>query len=460
MKYRKILALALSCVMAFSVAACGNSGGKEEQKEDTKTEQDNAGDANAEEEGSDAADGEEAPEASGEMTDITLWTYPIGNWGDSATVDGLISSFTAANPNINVSVEYLDYTNGDDQINTAIEGGKAPDLVMEGPERLVANWGAKGLMVDLSDLWTDEAKEAIYDSVESACQNNEGVFYEYPLCMTAHTMAINRDVFEAADALQYLDEEKGTWTTEGFQKAVEAVAASGQAQVGAVYCGGQGGDQGPRALINNLYGGTFTNPEHTEYTASSEENVKALELLKGMEGISFDASIQGGDEVNLFSNGTLAMAFCWNVSQEKNNAETIGFDVLPMAFPTESGDPKLCGGIWGFGIFDNGDAAKIEAAKTFIDFMANDETQVVESVKASSYWPVKDLGNIYEGDELMTEYSKFIPFMGDYYQVVGGWAEARTAWWNMLQQIGTGTDVKTAVEEFVTTANAAAAAAN
>jgi len=36
-----------------------------------------------------------------------------------------------------------------------------------------------------------------------------------------------------------------------------------------------------------------------------------------------------------------------------------------MAFPTESGDPKLCGGIWGFGIFDNGDEAKIEAAKTF-----------------------------------------------------------------------------------------------
>ncbi len=458
MKYRKILAMALSCVMAFSLAACGsNSGGNAEQKEDTNQTDDSKSDGD--DAADDAADGEEEGGSSSGATDITLWTYPIGNWGDSATVEGLISNFSKAYPDINVTVEYLDYTNGDDQINTAIEGGKAPDLVMEGPERLVANWGAKGLMVDLSDLWTDEAKEAIYDSVESACQNNDGVFYEYPLCMTAHTMAINRDVFEAADALQYLDEEKGTWTTEGFQKAVEAVAASGQAQVGAVFCGGQGGDQGTRALINNLYGGTFTNPEHSEYTANSEENVKALELLKGMEGINFDASIQGGDEVNLFSNGTLAMAFCWNVSQEKNNAETITFDVLPMAFPTESGDPKLCGGIWGFGIFDNGDAAKIDAAKKFIDFMANDEAQVVESVKASSYWPVKDLGNIYEGDDLMTEYSKFIPFMGDYYQVVGGWAEARTAWWNMLQQIGTGTDVKTAVDEFVATANAAAAAA-
>lgn len=387
-------------------------------------------------------------------TDITLWTYPIGSWGDSATVEGLIAGFEEAHPEIHVTVEYLDYTNGDDQVNTAIEGGQAPDLVLEGPERLVANWGAKSLMVDLGDLWTDEAKDAIYDSVEKACQNNDGIFYEYPLCMTAHTMAINRDLFEEAGALQYVDEETRTWTTENFVKAVEALVAYGQENVGAVYCSGQGGDQGTRALVNNLYGGTFTNAEHTEYTLDSEENIKALQLLVDTEGISFDPSIAGGDEIQLFCNGTLAMAFCWNVAQEKNNAETIAFDVLPMAFPSE-GTPQLCGGIWGFGIFNNGDDARIEAAKTFIDFMANDETMGVQSVLASSYWPVKDLGNIYEGNDLMTEYSVFIPYMGDYYQVAGGWAQARTAWWNMLQQIGSGTDVSEAVTEFTATANAA-----
>ena len=53
--------------------------------------------------------------------------------------------------------------------------------------------------------------------------------------------------------------------------------------------------------------------------------------------------------------------------------------------------------------------SKIAAAKTFIDFMANDEKQAVESVKASNFWPVKDLGDIYEGDALMSEYAKFIP---------------------------------------------------
>ena len=420
MKYRKLVALSLACAMALPAAAFAEEG---------------------------------------KAADITLWTYPVGNWGDSATVDALIANFNEAYPDINVTVEYLDYQNGDDKVNTAIEGGQAPDIVLEGPERLVANWGAKGKMVDLGDLWTNEAKEAIYPSVEAACKNNEGVYYEYPLCMTAHTMAINRDIFEAADALQYLDEETHTWTTENFIKAVQAVYDSGQTNVGAVYCNGQGGDQGTRALINNMYGGTFTNPEHTEYTVDSEENIKALEQLASMDGINFDPSIAGGDEINLFCNQTLAMAFCWNVAQEKNNAENIEFDVLPMAFPSESGEPKLCGGIWGFGIFDNGDEAKIEAAKTFVDFMANDETQVVEAVKASSYWPVKDLGNIYEGDDLMTEYSTFVGYMGDYYQVVGGWTDARTAWWNMLQQIGSGTDVATAVADFSATANAAAAAA-
>ena len=117
---------------------------------------------------------------------IKLWTYPIGGWGNDETVQGLISSFNAKYPDIKVTVEYLDYTNGDDQVNTAIEGGSAPDLVMEGPERLVANWGAKGVMAPLNDLWTDDAKKDIYESVESACKDTAGNYYEYPPVSYTH----------------------------------------------------------------------------------------------------------------------------------------------------------------------------------------------------------------------------------------------------------------------------------
>ena len=173
--------------------------------------------------------GSTAASAAASSTSIKLWTYPIGGWGNDETVQGLVSSFNAKYPDIKVTVEYLDYTNGDDQVNTAIEGGSAPDLVMEGPERLVANWGAKGLMVDLSDLWTDDQKADISASVEAACKDSSGAYYEFPLCMTAHCMAINKTVFEAAGAMQYVDAENHTWTTDNFLKAVQAVKAARQA---------------------------------------------------------------------------------------------------------------------------------------------------------------------------------------------------------------------------------------
>ena len=383
--------------------------------------------------------GSTAASAAASSTSIKLWTYPIGGWGNDETVQGLVSSFNAKYPDIKVTVEYLDYTNGDDQVNTAIEGGSAPDLIMEGPERLVANWGAKGVMAPLNDLWTDDAKKDIYESVESACKDTAGNYYEYPLCMTAHCMAVNMTKVKEVGADQYIDTD--------------------------IYCAGQGGDQGTRAIINNMYGGTFTDAAHTKYTADSAENIKAIQTLHDTKGINFDASIAGGDEITLFRNGTLQMAFCWNIAQQANsdnNAAGLtndGDEIFPMAFPTDSGDPKLCGGIWGFGIFDNGDEAKIEAAKTFIDFIAADPDQVKDSVLASTYFPVRtSVGDIYADNEIMSEYSKFMAYLGDYYQITPGWATARTEWWNMLQRVGSGEDVETAVKTFVDNANAAAQA--
>ena len=97
----------------------------------------------------------------------------------------------------------------------------------------------------------------------------------------------------------------------------------------------------------------------------------------------------------------------------------------------------------------------MESAKTFIKWACDENTE--EAVKASTYWSTrKSLANMYEGDELKTEYGEFMQYMGDYYQVVPGWATARTEWWNMLQKVGAGEDVTESVNTFVTNANAAA----
>ena len=158
---KKLIALLLALVMVLSLGACTVEQAPAET-EAPATEAPVAGET-------------EAP-VSTTATEITLWTYPIGGWGNQDTVNALMAAFEAE-PGIKVTVEYLDYTNGDDKVNTAIEGGAAPDLIMEGPERLVANWGEKGLMVDLSDLLDATDIADINPAALTACYATNGEVY-------------------------------------------------------------------------------------------------------------------------------------------------------------------------------------------------------------------------------------------------------------------------------------------
>ncbi len=457
MKIKRILAILMAAFMVASLAACG---GSPAPSSPASTPAPSA-----------PADGGStpAPAAPADGGSITLWTYPIGDWGTEAEVKKLTDAFTAET-GIAVQVEYLAYADGDDKVNAAITGGNAPDLIMEGPERLVANWGANGHMVDLKDMLDDTDKKEIYESVLGSCTAPDGAVYEYPVVMTAHCMGVNLDAFKEAGADKYLNLETRTWTTDDFFKAVDALYAKYGTTVGAVFCAGQGGDQGTRVLVNNLYGGTFTNPEHTQYTWDDPKNIQALQKIKDTNGLNFDASLQGGDEINLFYQGVLKMAFCWNIAQQlnPNNANTgegltqTGEQIVCMSFPSQDGTAKLNGGIWGFGIFDNGDAARIENAKKFIKYMA-DSAHTVDAVKTARYFPVRtaaegtDLSGVWADNATMNEYQVLMPFLGDYYQVTKGWAAARTAWWNMLQDVGEGQDIATVVAAGAAEANAAAA---
>ena len=424
---KKFIALLLALVMVMSLAACSV-----EKAEETKAPETQA-----------AAPEAAATEAAGpDPVEISLWTFPVGKWGEEETVKGWIDAFTAKYPHITVNVEYLDYQAGDDKLNTAIEGGQAPNLIFEGPERLIANYAANGMLLDISEQLNTDAGKQLYPSIVNTC-SIDGKLYAYPISQTAHCMAINYDLFQAADALQYINEDTHTWkSVDDFFKAVQAVYdyQNGEKNVLAIYCGGQGGDQGTRHMISNVAGGTaWSNPEHTKFTVANEANAKALARLYAQDGVIFDASIVGGDEYMLFLQGQLGMATCWNATLHANSQEIIDaneWTLFPMAFPAD-GTPVLAGGFYCLGIFDNEDDAKDEAAKLFIEYIGSDEAYE-SAVLATGQWATRDMGDLYPGDELMTTYGMFAPMFGDYYQITTNWATFRTEMWNALQRIGSG----------------------
>lgn len=446
MNIKKPLALLLAAGMTLGLAACGN--GSQGNSE------------------SPAPGGETGGSSSGAV-ELNLWSFNVGGFAEASNWEPIIAAFNEQNPDIKITVTPINYQDGDQKLTSAITAGTGPDIIFEGPERIVGNYAREGLMVDLSDLWETGGSD-IAEGISSVSQL-DGTYYMYPLSVAAHCMAINYEAFEAAGALQYIDEETRTWTTDNFVKAMEAVrdaAAAGTVNVatpGIIYCGAQGGDQGTRALVNNLYSDYYVNEDGTSYLANSENNVKALKLLQDMVNngsMSANASFAAADELQAFANQTCAVSFCWNYSNYTQYAEQTQFTPFAMAFPSDDGKPELeMAGPYGFGVFNNKDEAKIEAAKKFVQFVCDDQTTGIEAVKTTGFFPVHaDWGDVYAGDadaETRAPFALMSDYLGRYYNLTGGWTEQRGYWWPMLAEImTTGADVQTAADNFVQQANA------
>lgn len=453
---KRFLALATALCMTVGMTACGGDAGE------TKTDGAGTGaDAGTSTDAGTGVNQTETPEAptdsAGGSGDITLWTFPIGDWGGDY-VNDVVAAFNAKYPDITVKVEYLDYASGDDQLTAAIEAGTAPDILMAEPQRLV-KYGKNGQMVALDDMFTDEMRTDIgNEAIVEACSDGTN-YWMYPLCITAHTMAINYEAWEESGALEYVNTEGDrTWTTEDFVNALGKLKEAGLTS-GVVYCGGQGGDQGTRALVDNLYDAEFTNADHTEWTINSEKGIKGLQLLKDLcdEGkLSYDAGIAAADEIQLFTNGTIQMSFCWNAANSKTYAEAVTFTTYPLPFPSEDGKPVLESGEFGFGIFNNGDAAKEEAARSFIDFVCNDAEWGPKSVEATGFFPVRSSFEVYADSEdtQLDFYKSMLAYVGDNFTAMDGFTEQRTAWWTMLQYVFTGEKpIEDAANEYVESSN-------
>lgn len=433
---KKFLAAALVASMALSLGACST-----EPNQPSSSGSNNGGDA--------------------AKTTITWWAFPTFGAGEQAGVyeKEVIAAFEEANPDIKVELTTIDFTSGPEALTAAIEGGTAPDVLFDAPGRII-EYGNAGKLVKLDDMFTDEfVADVNNEALINACKGKDGA-YMYPLSSAPFYMGLNKNMLEEADALQYVNlEGDRTWTTDNFVKMCEALKAAGVAQVpGIVYCGGQGGDQGTRALVSNLYGGKMANDEMTEYTFNSPEAVKGLELLQDMVSkglLDSGNSMAAADELQKYQQETCAMTFCWGTSNAQNYALSDG-ESISVPFPSDDGVPALEYLVNGFCVFDNGDQAKADAAKKFIQFVCDDATWGPKSVVRSGAFPVRtSFGDLYPDNAEMTLLASWTQYYAPYYNTMDGFASMRKEWYNMLQKVLAGEDAQAMADAAVAASNAA-----
>ena len=425
-KMKRFLALALTMTMVLALAACG-------QKEETPAE-------------------EGTPEG---VTEITWWAFPTFGV-DSGYEQQVADAFMAANPDVKVNVEIIDFTSGADALTSAITAGTAPDVLFDAPGRII-EYGNAGNLVPLDDMIESLKSDIASESLLETCVGADGSYYMYPISSSPFYMGLNKEALEEANALQYVNlEGDRTWTTENFVKMCEALRDAGVTTVpGIVYCGGQGGDQGTRALVNNLYSSSIVG-EDGKWNVDAN-GVKALELLKSMyDSKALDAgfSMAAADELQQFQQETCAMTFCWGTSNAMSYASE-DYTQISVPFPSDDGVPELEYLVNGFCVFDNGDDAKADAAKRFISFICDDAEWGPKSVKQTGAFPVRtSFGNLYEGDEEMSLLASWSQYYGPYYNTRAGFAAMRPLWFNMLQQVFNGTPAQEAADAFNSGANA------
>ncbi|MGT2965026.1 ABC transporter substrate-binding protein [Streptococcus acidominimus] len=433
MKFNKLVCSLLAGASVLALAACGNSGG--------------------------SADKKDASDSSGK-TEITWWAFPVFTQENSSDAVGtyeksIIEAFEKANPDVKVKLETIDFKSGPEKIVTAIEAGTAPDVLFDAPGRII-QYGKNGKLADLNDLFTDEfAKDVANENIINASKAGDTA-YMYPISSAPFYMAMNKKMLEDAGVADLVKEG---WTTADFEKVLKALKDKGYTP-GSLFASGQGGDQGTRAFIANLYSGSVTDVAVSKYTTDDAKFVKGLEMASSwiQDGLLSNGSqFDGGADIQNFANGQTSYTILWAPAQngiQGKLLEASKVEVVEVPFPSDEGTPDLEYLVNGFGVFDNKDEKKIEASKRFIQFVADDKEWGPKNVQRTGAFPVRtSFGKLYD-DKRMETISSWTQYYSPYYNTIDGFAEMRTLWFPMLQAVSNGDEkAEAALKTFTEKAN-------
>lgn len=392
--------------------------------------------------------------------EITWWNFP--NFLPIDDTPGkyeqmIINAFNEKYPNIKVNMEMIDFASGPEKIVTAIQGGTAPDVLFDAPGRII-DYGKNGVLADLNSMFPAAFIEDVNnDNVINACKVGDD-YYMYPLSSAPFLMAFNKDMLVEHDLLHMLPTEGDrTWTTQEYEELL--VALQQKKERGAIiFAVSQGGDQGTRAFIANLFNSSITNEDVTKYTINDEGGVKALEFVVDAinRGLLLNGSASDGTAaIDEFAMERVSHTILFSSGLQATKQDMIDFEPIMVPFPSETGVPQLEYLINGFCVFDNDDADRIEASKLLIDFICNDVEWGPKNVMATNTFPVRaSYGNLYPGDETMTFLAGLTKYYSPYYNTIDGFAAMRTAWFPALQAAFSGEKTpREALDGFVKAAN-------
>lgn len=167
---RSLLTAAGASGIGLTAAACGSSsGGSADEPVDI------------------AADAENV------SGDLTLLTPAFSGDAQKVLQDEIVASFTEANPDVNVKIDYVAWDKLNEKLSTSIAGGLVADVIMAG-----VGWTPPFAHKKiLAELPTDFVDGMGMDSTILTSAKYDGSYYSIPHGLDCRVIVYNKEMFEA-----------------------------------------------------------------------------------------------------------------------------------------------------------------------------------------------------------------------------------------------------------------------
>lgn len=309
--------------------------------------------------------------------DVTAWK---GNETEPAGLPELIEAFEAAHPDIDVELSYISRLDTDVVLPPRLQGGNAPDVMMTDMP-LVKIWGGAGLLADLgtSSDWYTRLEPGLVPSVTSG-----DATYIMPLEVIGMGNFVNMGLLNSVGI------DEAPTTLDALKAACGALDAAGIKPM--VFTGGfsaplftiANGLEASEAAAADLGAGDATFAENAGFGGAIDE-IRAL-----IDAKCVDPDAQAGldpwsSALSEFKAGNFAMMpqGAWNIA-DFSSVEGLDFAFAPIPSGKASG---VALDLFGIGWSISAGSENMDAAKTFIEFFAEEANLQVMLDAESAYSP-------------------------------------------------------------------------
>ena len=372
MRIGRVVAVALAGILATVATSCGSSGNE--------------------------AVPQNPDEVSGK---VTMWIYPIGGDLENTWWQPKVAEFKKKFAKVDVEVVVQPWANRDEQLTTAIAGGKAPDVVYLIPDQ-VSQYADTGALADVSDVIAKDKDDFRPNALQA--MTYEDKLYGVPLLMSVTTTMVNKKAMEAAGITAIPQ----TWD--------DLLAAAPKLKAKGYYATTYQAD--PTATLNLSFypllwqaGGEVLSEDGKKAVFNSEAGVKALEFVKKLVDGGFTpkealTAVQPV-ETSPFGQGKVGLTI--STASSDLSAYKLPRENYEIGAPLKDVKAVGYGTVGGLAVLDS--AKDAAAAKAWVQWVTSTD-QMKEFDKSRKYFPPrKSVGALFDDDALAGAEEKYLDDM-------------------------------------------------